>query len=59
MTKRQKIEFCSLDFLLFAYERRLEEEELLDEGTMEEWECSSIDEMRQSYAEYLRDLASY
>jgi len=59
MIKRQKIEFCSLDFLMFAYEQRLEEEELLDEGAMEEWECSSVDEMRKSYAKYLRSLASY
>lgn len=59
MTKRQKIEFCSLDFLMFVYEQRLEEEELIDEGSMEEWECSSVDEMRKGYAKYLRSLASY
>ena len=40
-------------------QQRLEEEELLDEGAMEEWECSSVDEMRKSYAKYLRSLASY
>ena len=54
--KRQKIKICSLDFLMFAYERRLEEEELLDEGYIEECERSSYYEMRRSYVEYLREL---
>lgn len=54
--KRQKIKICSLDFLMFAYERRLEEEELLDEGCIEECERSSYSEMRRSYVEYLREL---
>ena len=54
--KRQKLKICSLDFLMFAYERRLEEEELLDEGYIEECERSSYSEMRRSYVEYLREL---
>ena len=54
--KRQKIKICSLDFLIFAHERRLEEEELLDEGYIEECERSSYSEMRRSYVEYLREL---
>ena len=44
---------------MFAYERRLEEDELLDEGYMEECDRLSVAEMRKSYVEYLRDLASY
>ena len=54
--KHQKIEFFSLDFLMFAHERRMEEEELMDEGYIEEWERSSYYEMRKSYVEYLREL---
>ena len=54
--KHQKIEFFSLDFLMFAHERRMEEEELLDEGYIEECERSSYSEMRKSYVEYLREL---
>ena len=57
--KREKIEIYSLDYMMFAYERRLEEDELLDEGFMEECDRLSVAEMRKSYAEYLRDLASY
>ena len=55
----KRIKICSLDFLMFAQERRLEEDEMLDEGFMEEYERLSIAEMRSSYAEYLRGLASY
>ena len=54
--EHQKIEFFSLDFLMFAHERRMEEEELLDEGCIEECERSSYSEMRRSYVEYLREL---
>lgn len=54
--KYQRIKFYSLDFLMFAHERRMEEEELLDEGYIEEWERSSYSEMRRSYVEYLREL---
>ena len=57
--KRERIEVCSLDYLMFAYERRLEEDELLDEGFMEACDRLSVAEMRNSYVEYLRDLASY
>ena len=54
-----RIRICSLDFLMYAHEVRLEEDEKLDEGYMEDYERLSLAEMRQSYAEYLRDLASY
>lgn len=57
--KRERIEVCSLDYLMFAYERRLEEDELLDEGFMEACDRLSVAEMRKCYVEYLRDLASY
>ena len=57
--KRERIEVCSLDYLMFAYERRLEEDELLDEGFMEACDRLPVAEMRKSYVEYLRDLASY
>ena len=57
--KKEKVVICSLDYLMFAYERRLEEDELMDEGCMEEYERLSTAEMRRSYAKYLRDLASY
>ena len=46
------------DFLMFAYERRLEEDEMMDDGRMDEYERLSEAEMRRSYAKYLRDLAS-
>lgn len=55
----KRIKICSLDFLMYAHERRLEEDEMMDEGYMEEYERLSLAEMRRSYAEYLRDLASY
>ena len=45
--KRKRIEICSLDFLMFAYERRLEEEELMDEGRMEVCERASVYEMKK------------
>ena len=54
--KKQKVEIYSLDFMLFAYERRLEEDDMLDQGYMEEWERASVAEMRESYVEYLREL---
>ena len=57
--KRERIEVCSLDYLMFAYERRLEEDELLEEGYMEECDRLSVAEMRKSYVESFRDLASY
>ena len=50
--KRRRIEICSLDFLMFAYERRLEEEELMDEGRMEWCERASAYEMKKRF---LRD----
>ena len=56
--KKVRIKFYSLDFLMFAYERRLEEDEMMDEGRMDEYERLSEAEMRRSYAKYLRDLAS-
>lgn len=54
----RRIKICSLDFLMYAHERRLEEDEMVDEGYMEDQERLTIAEMRRSYAEYLRDLAS-
>ena len=48
----------SLDFLMYSHEVRLEEDELMDEGYMDEYERMSTAEMRRSYAEYLRDLAN-
>ena len=53
MKRRQRIEICSLDFLLYAYERRLEEEEMIEEGRMEVCERSSYYELRESYNNYL------
>lgn len=47
--KRKRIEICSLDFLMFAHERRLEEEELMDEGRMEVCERASVYEMKQYF----------
>ena len=51
-----KIRICSLDFLIYAHELRLEEEELLDEGYMEANERLSKAEMRKCYEDYLRSL---
>ena len=55
--KQEKVEICSLDFLMFAYEQRVEEKELIDEGYMVDWERSSYYQMRKSYNEFLRELA--
>ena len=57
--KKRRIQIYSLDFLMYAHERRLEEDEMMDEGYMDAYERLSEAEMRRSYAEYLRDLASY
>ena len=54
----RRIKMYSLDFLMYAQEVRLEEDELMDEGYMNEYERLSVADMRRSYAEYLRDLAS-
>ena len=54
----RRIKMYSLDFLMYAHEVRLEEDELMDEGYMDEYERLSVADMRRSYAEYLRDLAS-
>ncbi len=51
-----KIRICSLDFLIYAHELRLEEEELLDEGYIEAHERLSKAEMRKCYEDYLRSL---
>ena len=55
----KRIKVCSLDFLMYAQEVRLEEDELMGEGCMEACERLSVADMRRSYAKYLRDLASY
>ncbi len=52
----KRIKIYSLDFMMYAHERRMEEDEMMDEGYMEESERLSVSEMRESYAEYLRDL---
>ena len=57
--KRNRVEIYSLDFMLFAYERRLEEDEMVDEGYLEEYERLSVSEMRRSYAESLKNLERY
>ena len=54
----RRIKICSLDFLMYAQEVRLEEDEMMDEGYMDEYERLSVADMRRSYAEYLRELAS-
>ena len=56
MKRRKRIEICSLDFLIYAYERKLEEEEMMDEGRMEVCERSSYYELRESYNEFLMEL---
>ena len=56
MKRRQRITTCSLDFLIYAYERRLEEEEMIEEGCMEVCERSSDYELRESYNEFLMEL---
>ena len=55
----KRIKICSLDFLMYAQERRLEEDEMMDEGYMDESDRLSAADMRRSYAKYLKDLASY
>lgn len=54
----RRIKIYSLDFLMYANERRLEEDEMLEEGYIEAYERLSAADMRRSYAKYLRDLAS-
>ena len=56
MKRKERIEICSLDFLIYAYERRLEEEEMIEEGCMEVCERSSYYELRKSYNEFLMEL---
>jgi hypothetical protein len=43
---------------MYAQEVRLEEDELKDEGYMDDYERLSVAEMKRGYAEYLRDLAN-
>ena len=59
MKRRQRITTCSLDFLIYAYERRLEEEEMIEEGSMEVCERSSYYELRESYNEFLIELLKF
>ena len=54
----RRIKMYSLDFLMYAHEVRLEEDVLMDEGYMEDYERLSVAEMKRSYAEYLSDLAN-
>ena len=54
----RRIKIYSLDFLMYAQEVRLEEDELKDEGYMDDNERLSVAEMKRGYAEYLRDLAN-
>ena len=54
----KRVKFYSLDFLMYAQEVRLEEDEMMDEGYMDEYERLSLADMRRNYAEYLRNLAS-
>lgn len=50
----RRIKVYSLDFMMYAHEVRLEEDELMDEGRMDEASRLSPAEMRRSYARYLR-----
>ena len=54
----RRIKIYSLDFLMYAQEVRLEEDELKDKGYMDDYERLSVAEMKKGYAEYLRDLAN-
>ena len=56
--KTRRIKLYSLDFIMYAQEVRLEEDEMVDEGYLEDYERLSVADMRKSYAEYLRGLAS-
>ncbi len=49
--KQRRIKMYSLDFLMFAYEKRVEEEEMIEDGRMEAWERCSMYELRESYDE--------
>lgn len=55
----RKVEIYSLDFLMYAHEVRLEEDELMDEGRMDGASRTSPAEMRRRYVRYLRNLAKY
>ena len=46
----------SLDFLMYAQEVRLEEDELMDEGYIDNYERLSVAEIRRRHEEYLRDM---
>lgn len=54
----RRIKMYSLDFLMYAQEVRWEEDELMDEGYMDDFERLSVAEIRRKYDEYLRDLVN-
>ena len=54
----RRIKMYSLDFLMYAQEIRLEEDEMMEEGYIDDYERLSVAEMKRGYAEYLRDLAN-
>ena len=55
----RRVKMYSLDFLMYAHEVRLKEDELMDEGYMDDYERLSEAELRKRYNKYLRDLAKY
>lgn len=55
----RRVKMYSLDFLMYAHEVRLKEDELMDEGYMDDYERLSEAELRKRYNKYLRELAKY
>ena len=52
----RRVRVYSLDFMMYAHEVRLEEDELMDEGRMDEANRLSPAELRRSYKRYLKEL---
>ena len=54
----RRIKMYSLDFLMYAQEIRLEEDELMEEGYIDDYERLSVAEIKRRYEEYLRDMVN-
>ena len=54
----RRIKMYSLDFLMYAQEIRLEEDEMMEEGYIDDYERMSVAEIKRRYEEYLRDMVN-
>ena len=49
--KQRRIKFCSLDYLTYVHDVRVDEDEQIEMGWMEEQERASISEIHSRYSE--------